>query len=489
MLIIPADRGIDWRRAPVATGAIILLCCLIYFSWQWHDDDRLEAAAHFYMQEDLLKLEYPVFISYLSQSGRKDAASRMEKIWADGDQQTVALHILSDHGFTRDLEDTDADFWGEDVYFHWQEKRTQLNEMLGRISAFHMGLIPAEHRPITFLTYQFLHGDTLHLIGNMVVLAIVAAGVEAAIGSFNFLLCYLFCGPFAGIFFTLVNLGGYVPLVGASGSISGVLGMYAVLYGMRKIRFFYSAIFYFGYFTAPALVVLPVWILWEIINAIWGETVGIAYWAHAGGLLAGGAGMAVGRKYLLQVEETYLDTGPDEDEQYRKALDDFLKQLGAFNFDAARRKLADLETQYPGKPAVMEHRYYLEKLQPKSEAFHQCALNLLGRAAADPWLVHIQHDVFRDYMQHDGLPRISDDMLLKLMLSFSQIEAWETLREAMKEVSRRQLRHPMLVKVLRLLARGVGGKGERDLSERYQSMASSMEKELKEPAASPRQPG
>ncbi len=479
MLIIPADRGIDWRRAPVMTGAIILLNMLIFFAWQWQDDDRLREAAGFYQKEDLLKLEYPVFVSYLSQSGRKDEANRMEELWLKGEQETVALTLLSDHGFTRDLEDTDMDFWGEDVYYHWRDKRGRLNEMLGDISVFHMGLIPAEHRPITFVTYQFLHGDTFHLIGNMVVLAIVAAGVEAAIGSFNFLLCYLFCGLFAGIFYALINLGSFMPLVGASGSISGVLGMYAALYGMRKIRFFYSAIFYFGYFTAPALVILPVWVLWEIINAIWGSTSGIAYWAHAGGLLAGGLGMLAGRKYLMQVEETYLDVAPDEDEQYRKALDDFLKQLAAFNFEAARKKLVELEAQYPDKPAVMEHRYYLEKLQPQSESFHTCALKILGRPASEPWLIHILHDVFRDYMQQDGLKRISDELLLKLLLNFSQIEAWDTLREAMKEVTRRQLQSPMLVKVLRILAKGVSGKGERDLAERYQSLADSMEKELK----------
>src|SRR5690606_37235329 len=151
-------------------------------------------------------------------------------------------------------------------------------------------------------------------IGNMVVLAVVAVGVEAAIGSFNFLLCYLVCGLVGGLLYTLTNLGSHMPLVGASGSISGVLGMYAAIYGMRKIRFFYSAIFYFGYFTAPALVILPVWILWEVANAIWGDTSGIAYWAHAGGLICGGLGMLALRDKLLQVEETYLDTAPDDDE-------------------------------------------------------------------------------------------------------------------------------------------------------------------------------
>lgn len=479
MLIIPADRGIDWRRAPVATLAIVVLCTLVYFGWQWGDERRLKEAATFYTQQKLLPLEYPIFISYLSQSGQKKRVAEIEALWQQDQKERVILHVLSDHGFTRDLEKTDSDFWGEDVYIHWKDSRRKLNGMLGNISVFHLGLIAAEHRPLTFVTYQFMHGDAFHLIGNMVVLAVVAVGVEAAIGSFNFLLCYLFCGVMAGLLYTLINLGSYVPLVGASGSISGVLGMYAAIYGMRKIRFFYSAIFYFGYFTAPALVILPVWIVWEVANAIWGETSRIAYWAHAGGLIAGGVGMLALRNRLLQVEETYLDTAPDDDEQYRKALDDFLKQLAAFNFDAARRKLAELESQYPDKPALMEHRYYLEKLRPKSEQFHATALSLLGKTGNDPALIHMLHDVYKDYSSLQGLPHISNDLLLKLMLSFTQIEAWDTLREMMKEVSARRIQHPMLVKILRVLAKGLQSLGERDISERYQSMAASMETELK----------
>lgn len=479
MLIIPADRGIDWRRAPVATLAIVVLCTLVFFTWQWGDERRLRAAAEFYTQQKLLPLEYPIYISYLSQSGRKEQASQVEELWAADEKALVMVHLLTDHGFTRDLEKTDRDFWGDDVFFHWQSSRQQLNDMLSDISAFHLGLIPAERRPLTFITYQFMHGDTFHLIGNMVVLAVVAVGVEAAIGSFYFLLCYLVCGLVGGLLYTLINLGSYVPLVGASGSISGVLGMYAAIYGMRKIRFFYSAIFYFGYFTAPALVILPVWILWEVVNAIWGDTSGIAYWAHAGGLICGGLGMLALRDKLLQVEETYLDAAPDDDEQYRKALDDFLKQLAAFNFEAARRKLTELEERYPDKPALLEHRYYLEKLRPQSEAFHLTALNVMGKTGNDPALLHMLHDVYRDYSLLQGVSRIDDELLLKLMLNFSQIEAWDTLREMMKEVSSRHVQHPMLVKILRVLAKGLQGLGERDLSERYQSIATSMENELK----------
>ena len=479
MLIIPADRGIDWRRAPVMTATIIALCCLVFFAWQWQDDKRLTKAVGFYMDQSLLKLEYPVYTSYLSQKLETARLKAVQASWQKKRYRDVAAYIVTDHGFTRDIDGYGVDFWGNDVYRHWREARTELNAQLDALSDIHLGLIPVERRPLTFITYQFLHGSTFHLVGNMVVLAVAAVGVEAAIGSFNFLICYLLCGICAGLLYTLVNLSSPLPLVGASGAISGVLGMYAVLYGMRRIRFFYSVIFYFGYFTAPALVILPVWIAWEVINAIWGHMAEIAYWAHAGGLISGGLLMFAGRQYLMQVEETYLDTSPDEDEQYRKALDDFLKQLAAFNFDAARRKLTDLEASYGERPALLEHRYYLEKLRPTSEQYHHCALDLLGRPATDPVFIHLLLDIYRDYIAQDGLSHIDNDLLLKLMLNFSQIEAWDTLREMMKEAGQRKLQHPMLVKTLRILARGLSGLGDRSLSERYQSLANSMELDLK----------
>jgi len=257
--------------------------------------------------------------------------------------------------------------------------------------------------------------------------------------------------------------------------------MYAALYGLRKIKFFYSVIFYFGYFTAPALVMLPVWLAWEVINAVWGGADGIAYTAHAGGLLAGGLVMLAGRKYLIQVEETYLDQAPDEDEEYRKALDDFLKQLAAFNFDSARRKLATLEETYADKNAVLEQRYFLEKLKPDSDAYQQCAHNLLSRSTQDTATIHMQLDVYRDYSRLKQEHELPDDLLLKLMYQFCQIDAWETVESMIREAQKRRMRDPMLVKVLRLLARGINENGERHQSNQYRDMADSLEQSIQQP--------
>lgn len=478
MLIIPAERGIDWQRAPVITGVIALLCCMVFFFWQWGDDKRFEQAATVYMENELLALEYENFVSHLHQSQRKQEATEVEALHEEGEDLLVIVRILSDKSFTEELKNTDANFWGEDIYYRWSQSRDKVNLLMDEVSPFKMGLIPAESRAITYLTYQFMHGDVLHLIGNLVILLLTGIAVEAAIGSFNFLLCYLFCGIMAGVAFTLFNWNSYMPLVGASGSISGVLGMYAAIYGMRKIRFFYSLIFYFGYFTAPALVILPVWIAWEVINAVWGQTAAIAYWAHAGGLVAGGVGMLLARPYLIQVEETYLDNAPDEDEEFRKALDDYLKQVAAFNFEAAKRKLTELEKNYADKLPVMEQRYHLEKLNPKSEQFHQYAHSLLTQTSSHEPLIYLQHEIYCDYAHLQGNHEIGGEDFIKLMLSFCQIEEWETLQSMVKQAQSRRLTHPMLVKVLRLLAKGEQQQGEKHLAQQYSELADSLEQTL-----------
>lgn len=481
MLIIPAERGIDWRRAPVVTGALILICSLVYFTWQWQDDKRMIDAAEYYVSHGLLDLEFNNYLSHLHQTGRETDAITLEALWDSEDRNYTAFSILSDKSFTVEMDKTDEAFWGKDVYRDWRSARATVNDMMSQVSSFKLGLIPAESRSITYLTYQFMHGSSMHLIGNMVILALTGVAVEAAIGSTYFLLCYLFCGIMAGLAFTLFNWQGYAPLVGASGAISGVMGMYAALYGLRKIRFFYSVVFYFGYFTAPALVMLPIWLAWEVINALWGEHDNVAYVAHAGGLLAGGLGMLAGRKYLVQVEETYLDQAPDEEEEYRKALDDYLKQLAAFNFEAAKRKLEALESAYPDKDRVLEQRYLLEKMQPKSAAFHQCAHTLLARTTADTATIHMLHDVYRDYTPYLPEHPLADETQLKLMLNFCQIDAWDTVQSMVKLAQKQRIRDPMLVKILRLLARGTQQQGERHLSSQFKDLADSLEQSLQQP--------
>jgi membrane associated rhomboid family serine protease len=143
---------------------------------------------------------------------------------------------------------------------------------------------------VTVFSAMFLHGGLIHLAGNMLYLWIFGSSVEDAMGRGRFLPFYLVCGVVAATTEYLHDPVSVVPVVGASGAVSGVLGAYLVLYPHARV----SVLLVFGFLwrlvAVPALVVLGLWVLVQLVS--WAVTFGragggVAVLGHVGGFLAG----------------------------------------------------------------------------------------------------------------------------------------------------------------------------------------------------------
>jgi membrane associated rhomboid family serine protease len=170
-----------------------------------------------------------------------------------------------------------------------------LHQVLQSISAydlvvFQYGYRPADPHLLTLFTAMFLHSGFLHLAGNMLFLWIYGDNVEFRLGRLGYLFWYLATGAFASLFFAWFDRGSSLPLVGASGAISGVLGFYFVWFPHNKVRLF---VFLFpiiwDVFLVPARWVLGLFLIIEnlvpfLVSRGGG---GVAHGAHIGGFLAG----------------------------------------------------------------------------------------------------------------------------------------------------------------------------------------------------------
>ena len=137
---------------------------------------------------------------------------------------------------------------------------------------------------LTIFTSMFLHGGILHLGGNMLYLWIFGNNVEDAVGHSRFILFYLFSGVAAALVQCSVDPGSTVPMIGASGAVSGILGAYLLLYPRAKVK---TLIFIFVFITTidiPAMVLLS---LWFFVQIIFSHGQGVAWFAHIGGFLFG----------------------------------------------------------------------------------------------------------------------------------------------------------------------------------------------------------
>jgi membrane associated rhomboid family serine protease len=140
----------------------------------------------------------------------------------------------------------------------------------------------------TPLSSMFLHGGWFHLIGNMWFLWVFGNNVEDSMGHARYLFFYLLCGLAAAATQTLENPSSAVPMVGASGAISGVMGAYVVLYPKVRVHMLVILGIFITRIVVPAYLMLGYWFLLQLVGGglAQGEG-GVAFWAHAGGFIAG----------------------------------------------------------------------------------------------------------------------------------------------------------------------------------------------------------
>ena len=142
----------------------------------------------------------------------------------------------------------------------------------------------------TLFTSIFIHGGVLHLLGNMLYLWIFGDNIESLLGHMRFLIFYLCCG-LAGSLIQIVSApNSFIPMIGASGAISGVLGAYLLRFPRAKVHVLIFFFFFIRIVRISALFVLGFWFVIQIFNGLGalarGEIGGLAWVAHAGGFIS-----------------------------------------------------------------------------------------------------------------------------------------------------------------------------------------------------------
>jgi membrane associated rhomboid family serine protease len=167
------------------------------------------------------------------------------------------------------------------------------NYLIGTMGAIPYDITHIHLNPqvsLTLITSLFLHGSILHLLGNMLYLWIFGNNIEDAVGHIKFVLFYLISGIAASMTHILLNMDSMVPVIGASGAISGVMGAYFLLYPRAKVLTLIPFFIFIRIIKVPAFFFLGLWMILQIMSSISvsgaGEA-GIAWFAHIGGFIAG----------------------------------------------------------------------------------------------------------------------------------------------------------------------------------------------------------
>lgn len=336
MLILPLHHRVDVRHLPWMSLLIALLCVLVHLGPQQGDAGRLARAEQLYAMAGLEAIEAPLYQRF----AESHPEALVNAFSTDPDTHPPALVMQADRAFRRALE-SGAAFDDLDAHAAWTKRSSAFRHAIASMVDERYAMPSDAPTLWQGLSSAFLHGDLGHLLGNLLFLLMLGLLVERALGAWVFLGLYLLSGVAAAWTWALTYAGPPTILVGASGAIAGLMGALCVLWGMRRIRFFYWFVVVFDYVRAPAILLLPAWLGWEVVQWATDEEGTVAYQAHAGGIVAGALLALVAKALHWDRPSAYEETvaaadGPDE------ALSRARAALGRLDLAGVDRELAPL---------------------------------------------------------------------------------------------------------------------------------------------------
>lgn len=282
MLIPIGHERMSARRLPIITLALIVLNVGAFVLT--HDTIEKQSSEFGEVKKHILILSamHPdLSMSDDAQQFVSAFREHNEKIWArlqDGNREVIdawdaRMRMVDDPSIEQEEMD------GMTAQYS-QMAKTALTEQYA--------FIPAERKPITYVTANFLHGGWLHLIGNMWFLWLAGFILEDAWGRAIYTLVYFLAGAAALQFHLWMNPGSMTATLGASGAVAALMGAFLVRFPTLKIEMAWLLRFRLIRFKASAYWLLPLWLASEVFSgALFGQYSGVAHWAHVGGFAFG----------------------------------------------------------------------------------------------------------------------------------------------------------------------------------------------------------
>lgn len=401
MLIIPLQRKLSLTTFPWVTFLIFLVNVFVFFGLQASDQAQYARATQHYFNKGLHKVELPLYLEHLEQHDESERHEQLapwvERALGDDDDESsswfgdqsidghdfrtgVVRSLQADEAFQQSLANASASTLNLSPQKQrlWQDDRKAFEAKFSRVFTERFHLSFQEPKAVQWFTSMFMHGGFGHLFGNMVFLFLLGLMVEGALKPHVYFGAYVLTGLAAGAASVLVHAGEGSGLVGASGAIAGLMGMYCTLFGMRPVRFFYWVVFYFDYVRKPALYLLPAWLGWELYQFFTSDT-NVAYEAHAGGIACGAfLGWLMHRLGWAKLD--YLDETSQAEDQHSRAqrLDQVQALLAKLEVAPAKQLLQGVLDEAPHDLTVASLWFNACALKKNDPDIHDAAKRLFA---------------------------------------------------------------------------------------------------------------
>lgn len=423
-MLMPLPERMSWKNPPIVTIILIILNISIFLIFQLKDNEAYLNASKFYGESGLANIEIKAYAKWAKENRNYDSLYLdLPENTEMGETAADYLYdkMKKDNEFLKKLEDGTAISASDPDHEKWVKLRTEYEKLRSEAVFYSYGFIPGERRPVSYISHMFLHGGFSHLIGNMIFLWITGVFLEAGTGGAVFLTLYLIGGLASVLGFSLFTGDSMVPLVGASGAISAIMGAFSVIYRMKPVRVFINLGIYIDTIKIPAIVFLPLWLGNEIYSFYSDTSSSVAYMAHASGLAAGAVmGLSAARSGLVKKDKIDED-GDEKTDPSQEKLVRAMNHLSRLEIDKAIEVLNSILETDPNHEEAARKLFDIQKNRGDVEGLHGAAsryLKLLVASTTDPSRIADVYDSYVAIVQRPRLePRLYAEIALRMAIS------------------------------------------------------------------------
>ena len=451
LLILPLHRSLSRSNFPLLTLLLVLANCFVFAFLQSGDEAVEHRAIDYYQQSDLGAIEFPAHVAWLREHGGDPHKVEL----AQDAPPPIQLRLIeSDAAFLAALRADHVIVPTNPGYADWHQKRAEFDRIIDSTFTQSHAIRFSHVEPGRMLWAMFLHGGMEHLIGNMIFLGILGMLVEGALGPWWFLGLYLVGGVGSAFTSLAWHWGDEGSALGASGAIAALMGAYCVIWGARKVRVFYWFFVVFDYVKVPALVLLPFWFGWQVLNMWLNSEAHIGFDAHAGGILCG-AVLAYALRRFGRVRDDFVEADERVDARDRNvvAFDEAQQHLGRLDIDKARVLFQRIDSAEPGQLKVIVALYRCARYRGTPAELDASAARVLGFAAVLDADMRELQSVYHDYAKAcAGVSRLAPALLMGLLPGWQRLDDDVAVEALLHDVTAREPGFPGLPAALLAVA-------------------------------------
>jgi tetratricopeptide (TPR) repeat protein len=235
------------------------------------------------------------------------------------------------------------------------------------------------------------------------------------------------------------------------------MGAFAVLFGKKRVKIFYSLGFYFNYLRIPAIILLPIWMGNEFFQLFFGGASHVAYVAHIGGLIGGAVFGLLCLKFSLGFDRDVIEEAPVD--EISPLIEKALKHIAELDMETGRQLLEKVLAEDPDNINALMHLFNVYKLEPEDDKFHQAAKKLIFELTRSSDTYEKAHQVYNDYISHTSRPRLSPQLYIQLCMMFAATGHLENAVKILTMLLKKVPDSPGVPTALLKLARAYGQKG------------------------------